>query len=82
MLVRARITFSGIVSMVEGEERNLKEGYVLRDLLGAGYVEPVAIEAEVVEKPVENVQPDSVKPVENKVEKSKKTSTKKKKSKR
>lgn len=78
MLVRAKVNFSGAVSMSEGDVRDIKDSYILKDLIKAGYVEPEAQEAEIVEKPAEKVKVVSDKPVEI----SKKTSTKKKKSKK
>jgi len=53
MLVKARISFAGKISMYEGEVREVADGPVLQDLLRAGYVEIEAQEAEIVEKPVE-----------------------------
>lgn len=41
MLVKAKHSFAGVISMGEGEERELSEGAVLKDLLSAGYVEEV-----------------------------------------
>lgn len=78
MLVKAKVNFSGAVSMSAGDVRDIKDHYVLHDLLRAGYVEPFAQEAEIVEKPAKKVEAVSEKPVEI----SKKTSTKKKKSKK
>ena len=53
MLVKARISFAGKISMYAGEVKEVEEGPVLQDLLRAGYVEIEAKEAEIVEKPVE-----------------------------
>lgn len=78
MLVRAKVNFSGAVSMCEGDVKEIKNEYVLRDLMKAGYVEPEAQEAEIVEKPVKKPKADSDKPVE----KSKSKTTRKKKSKK
>lgn len=64
MLVRAKISFSGAVSMTAGDVREIKDKYVLNDLLRAGYIEPEAQEAKIVEKPVEKVKVVSDKPVE------------------
>ena len=41
MLVKAKHSFAGVISMGKGEERELSEGAVLKDLLSAGYVEEV-----------------------------------------
>ncbi len=39
MKVRAKVSFSGVISMGLGEEREVTDEAVLRDLLEAGYVE-------------------------------------------
>lgn len=41
MRVKALKTFVGLVSMVIGEERDIREKYILDDLLRAGYIVPV-----------------------------------------
>lgn len=41
MKVRAKVCFSGKISMSVGEERNIPEGKTLTDLLKAGYVEEI-----------------------------------------
>lgn len=76
MLVKAKVNFSGAISMSAGDVRDIKDQYVLHDLLRAGYIEPLAQEAEIVEKPVEKVETISEKPVEK--SKSKKTRKKSK----
>lgn len=65
MLVKAKVNFSGAISMSAGDVREIKNDYVLRDLLRAGYIEPEAQEAEIVEKPAKKEEPVSIKPVEN-----------------
>ncbi|EXG84483.1 hypothetical protein K413DRAFT_1226 [Clostridium sp. ASBs410] len=42
MKVKALKTFSGAVSMYEGEVREIKDDYILNDLTRAGYIEPDA----------------------------------------
>lgn len=42
MKVKALKTFSGAVSMYEGEVREIKDDYILADLTKAGYIEPDA----------------------------------------
>lgn len=42
MQVRAKVNFSGLISMTKGEERELNNELLLKDLLRAGYVEEVA----------------------------------------
>lgn len=39
MKVRALKSFSGAVNMSRGQEMDIQEGYILHDLLKAGYVE-------------------------------------------
>ena len=41
MIVKAQVSFSGLISMYAGETRDIPAGEVLNDLLAAGYVEPV-----------------------------------------
>ena len=41
MLVRALVSFSGIVSMGMGEEKEIKDKAIAKDLLSCGYVEQV-----------------------------------------
>lgn len=78
MLVRAKVNFSGKISMSAGDVKDIKDQYILNDLIRAGYIEPEAREAEIVEKPARKAEAISEKPVEI----SEKTSTKKKKSKK
>ena len=42
MKIRAVENFSGLISMRKGEERELEDELLLKDLLEAGYVEEVA----------------------------------------
>ena len=41
MIVKAQVSFSGLISMYAGETRDIPAGEVLNDLLAAGYVEPM-----------------------------------------
>lgn len=41
MIYRALRSFSGVISMAAGEERELKDQYLIDDLLKAGYILPV-----------------------------------------
>ena len=41
MKYRALIGFSGAVSMSKGEENEIKDKYIVDDLLKAGYIEPI-----------------------------------------
>lgn len=40
-MYRALISFSGLVSMVEGEVREISDKAVVKDLLNCGYIEAV-----------------------------------------
>ena len=40
-MYRAKVSFSGIVSMAEGEVKNITDDAVAKDLLKAGYIEEV-----------------------------------------
>lgn len=62
MIVKAKISFCGIVSMGRGEVADIAEGPVLKDLLSAGYVEEV-------KKPKEK-EPEEKKPTKKKAVKS------------
>ena len=42
MKIRAVENFSGLISMRKGEERELEDEFLLKDLLKAGYIEEVA----------------------------------------
>lgn len=42
MQVRAKVNFSGLISMSKGEERELNNELLLKDLLKVGYIEEVA----------------------------------------
>ena len=41
MLVRAKVSFAGKISMMRGKEREIADEEVLNDLLKAGYVEQI-----------------------------------------
>lgn len=70
-MYRALISFSGKVSMAEGEIRDISDKAIVSDLLGAGYIEEIA-----PAKPEKKAEP---KPVEEQPEPKKKTTTRKKK---
>ena len=44
MEYRAKIGFSGLVSMSKGEVKEISDKYVADDLLRAGYIEPMESE--------------------------------------
>lgn len=43
MKVKAKLSFSGLISMHTGQEREIENEVILKDLIEAGYVEPVSI---------------------------------------
>lgn len=76
--IKALTSFSGVVSMYEGETRNVDDDAIVADLLKAGYVEEIGKPAESVEaeKPTEMVEaeePASVEEVKPKRGRTKKT---------
>lgn len=63
MLVRAKVSFAGKISMMRGKEREIADEEVLNDLLKAGYVELI----QPAEQPNDNntdETPDGDKPDE------------------
>lgn len=52
MLYRATVSFSGIISMTEGEVRQIADPSLINDLMRAGYIEPIE-----PEKPKEEKKP-------------------------
>lgn len=46
MVYRAMTSFSGLISMAMGEEREIPDSPILRDLLKVGYIEAVEPEEE------------------------------------
>ncbi len=58
-MFRALVSFSGIISMAQGEVKDIKDQWLIDDLTRAGYIEKVVEErqeikeAEPVEKPAE-----------------------------
>lgn len=78
-MYRALISFSGKISMAEGEIRDISEKDVVGDLLDAGYIEeitPAKPEPKAKPKAEPKAEP---KPEEKVEEKPKKKSTRKKK---
>ena len=41
MKYKATVGFSGLVSMRKGEIKEIKDKYIVDDLLKAGYIEPI-----------------------------------------
>ena len=62
MQYKALISFSGLISMAEGEVREIEDPAIVNDLLKAGYIQPnIELPAQrVVQKLVDN-QPKAVK---------------------
>lgn len=75
MKLKAIKSFAGKISMYAGEVREIKDEFIVRDLLRAGYAEIEAQEAEIVQKPVEK----SAGAVEKTTEKPARKTTRKKK---
>lgn len=50
MKYKAKISFSGLVSMSKGEVKEIKDKYIVDDLLRAGYIVP--IEEQKAKKPL------------------------------
>lgn len=51
MKVKARLSFSGLITMHTGQEREIENEDILKDLIEAGYVEPVSIPVTVEDDP-------------------------------
>jgi len=52
MKIKALISFSGLISMYAGEERDITDKEVLNDLLSANYIEEVKPKIKSETKPV------------------------------
>ena len=57
MRVKALTNFSGAISMSKGDERDSQNDVLLKDLLQAGYVEPLETENEKPEVATSQKQP-------------------------
>jgi hypothetical protein len=53
MIVKAKNSFCGVVSMTMGEIRDISDKSIVTDLLKAGYVEEIKEEKKTVKKAVE-----------------------------
>lgn len=40
-MYKAKVSFSGIISMAEGEVRDINDATIVKDLLKAGYIEEI-----------------------------------------
>lgn len=65
MKVKALVSFAGIVTMAKGEEREIKDSYVLKDLLRVGYVEEVKVKVSAEPKTKPKTRQKKVKADEN-----------------
>ena len=80
-MYKAKKSFSGIISMKKGETKDLKDAFVIKDLLNAGYIEEIEEEAKKIETEVKQEVEKIETEVKEEVKKtaSKKQTTKKKK---
>lgn len=53
MLYKATVSFTGLEKMKRGEVKDLKDDYIIKDLLKAGYIVP-AEDNKPAEKPAED----------------------------
>lgn len=72
MKLKALVSFAGKVSMYAGEVKDIKDEFIVKDLIRAGYAEPDAQEAEIVEKPVQKTEFTPEKVAKNSTRKKKK----------
>lgn len=76
MQYKALISFSGLISMAEGEVREIEDPAIVNDLLKAGYIQPnIELPAQRVDQKLVDNQPKAVKKEE--VKKTKKGGKKK-----
>lgn len=81
-MYKAIKSFSGLVSMKKGEIKDLKDAFIIKDLLNAGYIEEIKEEVKKVETKVkEEVKEIKAEVKEIKAEVKPQAKTKKKKSK-
>jgi len=57
MRYRAKVSFSGLVSMAKGEVKEILDSSIVNDLLKAGYIEKAEEEANYVAKAVRKKTP-------------------------
>lgn len=67
MLVRAKVSFAGKISMMRGKERDITDEEVLKDLLKAGYVELIQSAGQPDDGNIDEM-PDGDKPDEGKAD--------------
>lgn len=68
-MYRALVSFSGVVSMAQGETREIGDENIAKSLLKAGYIEPVEIVEVIETAPKEKPKAKTTK--SNKIPKSK-----------
>lgn len=68
-MYRALVSFSGVISMAQGETREIGDENIVKSLLKSGYIEPVEI-VEVIETTPKE-KPKSKTTKSNKIPKSK-----------
>ena len=62
MQYKALISFSGLISMAEGEVREIEDPAIVNDLLKAGYIQPnIELPAQRVAQKLVDNQPKAVK---------------------
>lgn len=62
MQYKALISFSGLISMAEGEVREIEDPAIVNDLLKAGYIQPnIELPAQRVDQKLVDNQPKAVK---------------------
>lgn len=50
-MIRALVSFSGLISMAQGEIREIADEAMKKDLLSAGYIEEITPDSEPKKKP-------------------------------
>lgn len=79
-MYKALISFSGLVSMAEGEIKEISDKMIVEDLLSAGYIEEVTPEPQKQPQTKVEAKPEEkAEPKEKAEEKPKKKTTRKKK---
>lgn len=54
-MYKALKSFTGQISMIKGQEKDIKDEYIIKDLIKAGYIEEVKVKNEI-KKEVEKVE--------------------------
>lgn len=69
MLYKATVSFTGLEKMKRGEVKDLKDDYIIKDLLKAGYIVPAEATPDEDNKPAEKPAEDEGVTSEDKPEK-------------